>query len=70
MYHVDDARHHKLIDARDRAEAAWIDAINANGTGSPLNLPAREAYGKAEERLDAYRAKIDAANNERDGVWA
>lgn len=66
MYHVDDAKHRKLMDARDKAEAAWIDAINANGIGSPLNIPAREAAAKAEDRLDAYRAKIDAAG----GVWA
>ncbi len=59
MYDVNDAKHHKLMDARDKAEAAWIDAINANGIGSPLNEAARKAAGKAEDRLDAYRNKID-----------
>lgn len=59
MYDVNDAKHARLMDARDKAEAAWIDAINANGIGSDLNIPAREAAARAEERLDAYRNKID-----------
>lgn len=59
MYDINDAKHARLMDARDRAENAWMDAINANGIGSDLNIPAREAHAKAEERLDAYRAKID-----------
>jgi hypothetical protein len=61
MYsHTPDAKETKLMDARDKASAAWDAAIAANGPGSPLNIQARMKAWKAEERLDAYRDQLDA----------
>ena len=59
MYDINDEKHARLMASVERAQARWDDAINANGIGSPLNLPARKSFGRALERLDAYRNKID-----------